>query len=168
MNRKEEEKARYERLIFTDFAKAANTVADFSVNLESVKSEEPPKPDISCTIDGQRNYFEMTEITDQGLARNVSISIKKMKITGRFFSQDEPLIKAFSSKAKKTYPPLDGPLELLAYYDKQYPPPTNLIQESTLNTLCLIIRDMTIFGPWSRLWIYDQWNKNILGCVSDE
>jgi hypothetical protein len=58
-----------------------------------------------------------------------------MRITAGFFSQDNPLIKVFSDKARKNYGNLDGPLGLVVYYDKQYPPPDGGLKESTLRDL---------------------------------
>ena len=37
-------------------------------------NEDPPLPDIRSEIDGQPYYFELGEITDEGLARGVSDS----------------------------------------------------------------------------------------------
>jgi hypothetical protein len=159
MSKKEEDKARYEQTIFTEFVEAAN----LDVDMNSLKSERPPKPDINCTISGERHYFELTEITDQDLARNVSISLKTLETTGGAYSDDEPLVRAFSSKAVKaqnSYTPLDGKLELLAYYDKQYPPLE--LQAATKEHLYWVTQNMVLLGPWSRLWIYDTWNKRVL------
>lgn len=71
-------------------------------------------------------------MTDQNLAARVARALKEMRITAGFFSQDNPLIKVFSDKAKKKYGKPDGLLELVVYYDKQYPPPEGGLKESTL------------------------------------
>ena len=122
MSKSAEEKARIERLIFFEFAKSANLSHDLKVDLASIQSNDPPAPDVSCRIAGNLHYFEMTEITDNDLAKNVNISRREGVITGGAFSQDKPLFKAISNKSQKSYLGLDGPLELLAYYEKQYPP----------------------------------------------
>lgn len=162
-NTKEERKAKNEKRIFSEFAVVAKAVANLEIELSSIVNEDPPKPDISCLISGQKHYFEMTEITDEDLARRVSISLKDNIVTGGFFSQDGPLVDAFTKKEQKTYLDLDGPLELLAYYEKQYPPPKGKIRGSTLYELDSRTQGMTVFGQWKRLWIYDTWNKRILG-----
>jgi hypothetical protein len=159
-------KARRERQIFAQFAEVANESLNLGIDATSIKCEDEPKPDISCMMGAGKCYFELTEITDEGLARSVSISVKEMTITGGVFSQDSPLIDALTNKAIKTYPDLDGSLDLLAYYDKQYPPSAGAIQESTRRELYWIIQSMTRFGQWSRIWIYDTWNKRILGLLS--
>jgi hypothetical protein len=162
-NNEEAKKASRERQIFEEFAKVANAESNLQVDMASIKNEGPPEPDISCTINGNRHCFEMVEITDEDLACNVSISIKEMKITGGAFSQDIPLIKAFVSKARKSYPSFIGPLELLAYYDKQYPAPRGGIQQTTLLQLDQIIKYMANNLNWNRFWVYDTWNTQILG-----
>ncbi|MGH9802430.1 MAG: hypothetical protein ACRD82_18855 [Blastocatellia bacterium] len=161
-NSKEERKASYERRIFREFADAALSQAKLEIDLKSIVSEAPPKPDISCAIGTQKHHFEMTEITDENLAKRVSISQRDLVMTGGASSQDGPLIRAFTNKSQQTYADLDGPLELLAYYDKQYPPPPKGIQKATLNQLYWVAQEMVVFGPWSRLWIYDTWNKRII------
>lgn len=116
---------------------------------------------ISCIIGGEKHYFELGEVTDQNLAARVATALREMRVTAGFFSQDHPLIKVFSDKARKTYGNLDGPLELVVYYDKQYPPPDRGLKESTLRDLELIVRDM-LNGAWARVWLYDTWNKAVL------
>ena len=75
MSTREREKACYERRIFSEFA----AVAELDVRAGSIKSERPPKADVSCMISGNRHYFELTEITDEDLARNVSINRKTLQ-----------------------------------------------------------------------------------------
>jgi hypothetical protein len=159
MTNREDQKAERERTIFSQFVEASGT----EVEAGSIVSERPPKPDISCSIGGEKHYFELGEVTDQNLAARVATALKEMRITAGFFSQDNPLIKVFSDKARKNYDTLDGPLELVVYYDKQYPPPEGGLKESTLRDLELIVRDMLNRG-WSRVWLFDTWNKAIL-CV---
>jgi len=61
MNPREKEKARRECDIFVEFAKAAK----LDLEPDSVKSERPRKPDISCRVTGRRCYFELAEIADE-------------------------------------------------------------------------------------------------------
>ncbi len=166
LNKKEEQKEIYERRIFEKFAATVNSLNQLEIDLKSISNNRPPWPDIRCYISGKLHYFEMTEIVDDGLAKNVAIGRKEMKITGGAFSQDSPLLKAFTQKSIKTYPDLDGSLELLAYYDKQYPPPIELLKQDTLHTLNFVVQNMTDSGNWDRLWVYDGWNDQILGVIS--
>ncbi|MGH9967299.1 MAG: hypothetical protein ACREBG_05635 [Pyrinomonadaceae bacterium] len=165
MSIKDEDKARHERRIFAEFASAA----DLRVDAGSVQSERPPNPDLSCTISGSRHYCELTEITDEDLAKNVNINLKTRETTGGPYSDDTPLLKAFSgkaAKARKSYPIFNGKLELLAYYDKQRP--AYDLQPATKVQLYWLTQDMVLFGVWSRLWIYDTRNKKVLWSYSRE
>ena len=152
---KEVTKARLERDVFVQFASAA----ELDLDLEFIENQRFTKPDLSCKIDCQQHYFVIVEIVDEDLARNVAISLETMKITGGAFSYEEPLKRAFRSKASKRYA-VDGPLELLAFFDKQYPPTfdLNLIPK----TVGLIAQEMINSGRWYRIWVYDRWKKRIL------
>src|SRR6266568_3258531 len=97
MSIRENQKASRERQIFAAFVNAAK----LEIDAGSVSSERPPKPDISCTILGHRHYFELTEIKDEDLARNRSINLRTHVTNGGPYSEDEPLLKAFSSKAAR-------------------------------------------------------------------
>ncbi len=104
-------KAEWERQIFLEFA----TAAGLHVDPSSVMSAQPPAPDISFTIHSQQHFAELVEITDQQLARRHMISLKEHRITGGAFSQEQPLVDAFTSKSQKSYATNDAPLMLLAY-----------------------------------------------------
>lgn len=157
MSMREQEKAERERIIFQRFASAAGQRAEHG----SINSERPPKPDISCIIEGVKHHFELGEITDQGLASRLAQALREMRITGGFFSQDKPLLSLISQKATKNYGDLEGPLDLVLYYDKQYPPPEGGLTEFTLAKLEQHALEM-LAGAWSRIWIFDNWNQQIL------
>jgi hypothetical protein len=157
MNAREDEKAARERTIFVRFAKAAGLVVEEG----SIQSDRPPRPDISCKIRQTTHHFELGEITDQGLAARVAQAIREMRITGGFFSQDRPLVNLLKQKAKKNYENLGGRLELVLYYDKQYPPPADGLKHSTIREIELCVSSM-LAGPWSRIWIFDNWNEDII------
>ena len=171
LSKKEEQKEQYQQQIFEKFAIAANTSHQLGIEVASISNQRPPLPDIYCTILGRPHYFEITEIVDEGLAKNVTTSIKetvktkKTIIPGVPFSQDNPLLKAFTQKAGKSYSELDGPLELLAFYQKQYPPSADLLTPETLCALNLIVAQMT-GQAWWRVWIFNCWNDKIIGSVS--
>lgn len=157
MNFREQEKAAREKTIFERFAKAAG----LRVENGSVQSDRPPQPDISCRIDDATHHFELGEVTDQGLAARLAQALRDMKITGGFFSQDRPLVDLLKQKANKNYENLDGALELVLYYDKQYPPPDGGLKQSTLEELEICVASM-LTGQWSRIWIFDNWNEKII------
>ena len=104
--------------------------------------------------------FELVEITDPTVAIGLNESIKTGKAAGGAFSQEEPLLYAVESKQKKTYQS-KGPVQLLAYYDKQYPwsyaDPTFIP-----DTIAQIAKEMVDSGVWSRIWVYDTWERQVL------
>lgn len=156
LNPREVQKARREREVFLQFAK----VASLDLEIASVVSERPPVPDISCKIGGVTHYFELAEIIDEDFARKCGMHRNDDEIFGGWLSHDQPLLHVFSSKAGKGYCSLNGPLELLAYYDGQVAPyfDTFFIPAkvgSIANTM------MTSRG-WNRIWAFDTWKSEIL------
>src|SRR3990172_5268112 len=112
MNKKEAAKAERERRVFAEFC----GIAGLSLDPDTVASQTVPNPDIRCTISAMVQYAEMVEVTDERVARSVNTSA-----AGTSFSQEEPLRKAFESKALNRYATQGAPLHLVAYYDTQYP-----------------------------------------------
>ncbi len=153
-NKKEELKAAWEKAVFEEFCTAAGLAP------QDVSCQKPPCPDIRCIVNGAPTEFELVEITDQSVAIGLAESIKTGEVTGGAFSQEEPLLYSVESKQKKTYQAL-GPIELLAYYDKQYPwsyaDPT-----FSPDVIGAAARDMIDSGVWSRIWVYDTWKKKLL------
>jgi hypothetical protein len=153
----EQKKAEWERHIFRSFASSAKIKLD----PRSIRSLRPPHPDIRCQINSKLHYFELGEITSQGLASGVARSIKTGEITGGSFSQDEPFTYILNQKESKKYRiRKNGDLELLLYYDKQYPPPEDWNLPSMLGTP--IAKRMIQKGPWKRIWVYDDWKKKVI------
>jgi hypothetical protein len=156
MSLKEIAKAQRERQIFEEFVKAA----DLEVEISSIRSERPPLPDVSCLIVGERYYFELAEIADNDLARNLALTEKDLKTRGGAFSYSDPLQRVFQIKVAKNYAAPTGKLELLAYFDKQYPP---TFDDSYIpREVGSLAKSMITSGVWRRIWFYDNWNKRIL------
>ena len=118
-------------------------------------NEDPPLPDIRWKSGGQTYYFELGEITDEGLARAVSISEKSGEITGSAFSQLDPLLKMFRDKCAKPYATNGAPVDLLLYYSKQYP--LGKFLHGSLKSYEAEITQLIRQGPFSRIWIYTDW-----------
>lgn len=154
---REEEKALRERTIFAQFAE----VAELPIDADSIISERPPKPDLRCLIEGELHYFEMSEVTDEGLAARRTRAIKTMLTLGGFFRQDRPLLRVFEQKAQKEYETDGGKLEIVVYYDRQWAPPEGGLSEGTQRQLHLFAKAM-LLGRWSRVWIYDVNGREVL------
>ncbi len=61
-----------ESRVFIKFAQATGLFSDPFEH----SNEDPPRPDIRASIGGLDYYFELGEITDESLARNISVSLR--------------------------------------------------------------------------------------------
>jgi hypothetical protein len=144
-----------EMKIFMEFV----TAAPLNVDSGTPKNEKPPLPDVSCTIGGKPYLFELGKIADQDLAAEVARSLHTGEVTGCAVSEEDPLVRMIMKKAGSTYRADGAPLDLVLYYDRQYPfAPVEYLDwhEAEIRT-ALLPR-----GPFSRIWIYDGWNKTVL------
>ncbi len=124
------------------------------VDRATVACLDPPYPDIGCRIDSSPYFFELGEITDEGLARRVSESLKAGKVTVGWHSQTAPLTSILASKAQKAYETDGAPLGLLLYYWKQAP--SDPLVQKVLSELRPVVGQMLSSGPFSRIWVYDH------------
>ncbi len=150
-------KDEWERKIFCDFTAAAGLHVDSG----SVSTGIPPQPDIRFTIAGAERWVELLKITDEDLAKSHMKSLKTRTITGGAFSQRVPLERSIRSKAAKSYDTNGSRLDLLAYYDKQFPAVSvepDLIPEAIGD----VAGEMVASGVWTRVWVYDTWSKRVL------
>jgi hypothetical protein len=129
-------------------------VCRLPVEHATVTCSDPPYPDIRCTLDGPLHFFELGEVTDQGLASRYSESLRTGKITGGFYSQDEPLRSILMSKAQKTYLTDGAPVDLVLYYWKQTPYDPEV--QKVLWESRALIHQMLSPGPFSGIWIYEH------------
>jgi hypothetical protein len=131
---------------FLGFAK----VARLPIDLSTVVCLDPPFPDIGCSLNSAPYFFELGEVTDQGLARRYSESLRTGAITGGAFSQDIPLRRIFISKAQRRYETGGAPVDLLLYYWRQTPYDP-VVQQAFSER-----RTVLSSGPFSRIWLYEH------------
>ncbi len=141
---------------FMGFADAAK----LKVDPGSPVNEVPPLPDISCKIAGAACYFELGEITDEKVAKEVNTSMRTGEDgDGTDFSEHDPLIRIIRKKAVSTYGTDGAPLDLVLHYEKQYPfAPAEYLERYEADIVAAMIPN----GPFSRIWMYDSWTKSIL------
>ena len=138
-----DDRKRMEELrVFLEFVKASGLPIDPSTAL----CLDPPFPDIRCRLGSSLYFFELAEVTDEGLARSYGESLKTRKSLGGFYSEVEPLTSIFTSKAQKTYQTDGVPLDLLLYYWKQasFDPD----DQKVLSELKLSVDQMLLSGPF--------------------
>jgi hypothetical protein len=138
-------------------------VSTLGIDPSSAVCLDPPYPDISCRLNSFRYYFEVGEVTDEGLASRYSLSLRTGRITGGPFSQDEPLRSMITSKAQKAYQTGNVPVDLLLYFWKQTPYDAAIQQ--TLSELRGVIDHILSSGPFSRIWLYEH-PKRVLAVIS--
>lgn len=151
-----EKKRIAEMKVFSSFAQTAQLAID-SV---TVHSEEPPKPDIFCKIDGRDYYFELGEVTDCELAGQLGQASKTMEPAPGPFSQEEPFAYMLQEKTKKTYETGGVPVDLVLYFDKQYPMIEGIREHVAkyATELGLLVSS----GPFERVWIYSHCDGGVV------
>jgi hypothetical protein len=142
--------------IFKSFSESASLPLD----LDSVRSEKPPRPDIKFTMSSKPYCAELVEITDEVIAKSREITLRTGMSVATSYSSSDPLIRSFKEKAEKDYQTDGAPLILLAYYEKQYPVTydPDFIQRHISN----IAQSMVRSGKWESIWVYDHWEKRVL------
>jgi hypothetical protein len=115
---KEEDKAAYERDVFTQFA----AVAGLPLIPGSIESRRPPEPDILCELAGSgRVAFELVDLVDEGLARTVAEAVRRPDGGAGVWFGDPTLDTVRWKLTRKEYV-TQHPTELLAYGGDTLPP----------------------------------------------
>jgi hypothetical protein len=145
--------------VFRAFAKVVK-ITGVEIDPATIENKEPPGPDIKCLVNGRRYFFELSQILDEDLARDIGNSEKKrIDSDGAWFSEEEPLIGRIRAKAKKTYSTNGGCIDLLLYYERQFPfAPTEYLKNYEAEIRAALLPQ----GPFSRIWIFDLWTDAII------
>lgn len=146
------EKNHYERSIFRRFLRAA----DLQANPRSVRSPKPPRPDISCRLDGIPYYFELTRMVYRASANSMGHHLSKLTRSesaapvADIYDDRAALKETLQRKDRKTYQSSGRPVALLIYIDGVFHPPK--MPSAWAGT---ILRDEGAKGPWAGIWLYD-------------
>ncbi len=148
-------KAEDEMAVFLAFEEAAG----LGVEVGSVKSENPPIPDISCIIHGERCFFELTRVADQAIADDVGRIHRIFRKTGKAplgkllsYSDEEIVKKAICNKAGKTYQ-IDGSrFDLLVYCDGFF---HGRIDPNFVFGILTELGNQ-YSDKWDKIWVFDQ------------
>ncbi len=111
MAKQEDQKAEWERQVFSKFAVAARLplVAD------SVRSRQPPEPDILCALEDRGQVaFELVNLVDEDLMRMVARSLRGVTAATSF---GDPTMDLVTEKLVRKNYVTPHPMELLAYGD---------------------------------------------------
>ena len=152
----EERKQANESLVFISFAHETKLIPDPFEH----SNENPPRPDVLTRIDGSEYFFELGEITDEALAKNIAYSIKAKTVTGCALSQEEPLAKMLKQKCEKPYETGGAQVDLLLYYWRQSQYEETIVEY--LNKNNLEIGKLLHGSQFANIWIYDLDSETVL------
>ena len=160
--RSDQKKLYTEWRTFRDFA----NVAPLDIDPRTIDNREPPEPDVHCLISSKEHYFELGEVTDQALARAAGIAAKQgQDVFAGQFSQLAPLIRIFQRKCAKTYDTNGRPVHLLLHYSVGHQVPHSaLLRAEVSQGQQAIMRELQN-SPFSSLWLYDGWEKEIIDII---
>jgi len=133
--------------------------------VKSIQSHDPPEPDISCTVDGEKWFFELTRAADQEIADDVGRLLKQTARDGvggagdaHVYNDGQILKTAIEKKAAKHHETGGVPLHLLIYYDGVFHAIGRLsIVEPAFRKLSAEYRER-----WARIWLYERQSKQVL------
>ena len=160
-------KAEHEREVF--FAFAAD--AGLDLDEQSVRSAEPPEPDIFCCIGEEARYFELTRVSDQRLANAVGGTLAAVRRGAESaasdvvsFSDKEAVKSAIKKKAEKEHKTGSVRFDLLLYCDGLFHPQVNV------DFVRDVLRQLEEkYGErWHSVWLYDVVEKRIVWPESNE
>ena len=124
-----------------------------NLELATMTSLKPPNPDIQVkSKTGETITFELSEITDEELARNINSKTPH----GGFINED-PSFSRLNKKSTKNYPN-NHPIELLLYYDRY---PVHLAKFELPNVKTFI-RDNINKWNFRTIWIYAYQENKVL------
>lgn len=151
------DKEKREQKVFTAFAKCSG----LNINVASIKSCQPPQPDIHCTIDGSGYFFELAEVVSRVQAQALN--------TKGFFNSPFPdpdqlgthaMVNILRQKRTKTYETEGSSVDLLLYFDKDFPMYVpDVVGDGVGPTdIEIAIEECKRTGPFLRIWSYCSWN----------
>jgi hypothetical protein len=159
---KEQEKAYREYLTFLNFAR----VAPLDIDPNSIQNRPVPEPDILCSVAGSREYFELGEVTDEGLAKRASIAERAGLDTNfGYMGQFEPLLKMITQKCSKTYSTNRLPASLLLHYNVGHQTPYPHVVAQVASDLRQLASQQFEASPFAAIWFYDGWEQKVLEVI---
>jgi hypothetical protein len=147
------DKAKGERAIFRRFAGASG----LSINLKSVRSRKPPRPDISCRLRETPFYFEITRMAHQGSANAMGHHLSELARKGTApalapepYDDRAALREAIERKAAGKYQTDGRPIGLLVFIDGVFHPP-----HMPAPWARAVFEEKGPMERWNGIWLYD-------------
>ena len=152
-------KTEREMSVFRSFAVASGLAIDEGSAVNAV----PRHPDIRCTISGQLYWFELGQIISEEVA--AKINPKRRNVDSGFsFSQEHPFVEIIQEKARKMYDTYGAPVDLILYFDLRLG--TEGVVRLLIEKHAGLLNSLVTVGPFSRVWIYDDWTKIVVSSHS--
>jgi hypothetical protein len=150
-----ERKRALEMLVFLSFAGASGLPIDEG----SPENRDPDYPDILCTISGQKYWFELGRIINEEVADKLNPNRRK-QAAGFSFNQETPFVYVVTEKATRNYATEGAPVDLILHFDLRFG------SAITAQRLCekneAYLAALTTTGPFKRVWVFDEFNKNVV------
>lgn len=150
----------WEQKVFTAFAQHSG----LSISGASIASCQPPMPDIRCDLDGRAYFFELAEIVPEKQAE--ALGTKGLYSSG-FPDPDErgphAMVHIIKQKQAKTYETADAPVDLLLYFNKDFPMylPDVTPDGDGPTAIDRAAEECKQLGPFSRIWTYCSWTNDV-------
>lgn len=109
--RTEKDKEEYERQVFDEFITKSELLID---NSSITKPARESEPDFYCRMDNEDVAFELVEICDFEIARDISYLIKNNSNSIDVMQGKNPIFKILKSKFAKNYK-TNFPIDLICY-----------------------------------------------------
>jgi hypothetical protein len=159
---KEQEKSYREYLTFLNFAK----VSPLDIDLRSIENRPVPEPDILCKVAGSAEYFELGEVTDEGLAKRASIAERAgVDTNSGWMDQSAPLLKMITQKCSKTYSCNQLPVSLLLHYNVGHQTPHPQVVAQVASDVRQLASQQFQASPFAAIWFYDGWEQKVLDVI---
>jgi hypothetical protein len=140
-----DDKRAYELRVFLEFVRITELVVDEG----SIKQGVPPNPDISCTIDGIGQHFELTRLTDEQIETKV---IHGRSGYSNFRIEIEDVLRIIKSKCKKRYE-ADGSVGLVV--QEGATPIDGLWARGQASQLRELVEEAIAGSQFTRAWLVD-------------
>jgi hypothetical protein len=152
---KEERKRALEMSVFKSFAS--------TIGIDAAPAEygNPTlrQPDIQCTVSGKVRWFELGSIMSRDVAAKVKPS-RRVSEDGFSFKQEIPFVYIVTDKRRKQYQTQGDPIELILHFDLRLGS-RSVVQRQIAKHMSKL-ESLLTKGPFSRVWIFDEWQKSIV------
>jgi len=150
-----ERKRALEILVFQSFALACGLPIDEG----SPQNGAQYYPDISCTISGQRYWFELGQIINEEVAEKLNPNRRKQE-GGFSYDQEKPFVERVNDKATKKYKTEGAPVDLVLHFDLRLG--TAATVRRLIEKYGTLLGSLTTTGPFKRVWIFDEYTKELV------